>query len=104
MFLREGRGSIFIIQVNQLEAAFSSLFNITRINVAERRQHTINTSHSALKLTLSQSKDPTKSSLFPTAVARSQPPCISPWNRDGATLETNESPIGLKNSSAMVRT
>lgn len=47
-------------------------------------------------------KLPTNKNLFPIAVASSHPPCIRPWNRAGATFDTKESPIGLKNSSAIV--
>ena len=37
------------------------------------------------------------------AVANNQPPCINPWKRGGATLETNDKPMGLKNNSAIVK-
>jgi hypothetical protein len=76
---------------------------IENMNAADTRQHIINTSHNVLNATLSHRIVPTTSSLFPTAVARSQPPCISPWNRDGATFDTNDNPIGLRKSSATVR-
>ena len=41
---------------------------------------------------------------LPIDVAANQPPCIKPLYFGGATLETNEIPIGLKNNSAPVRT
>lgn len=65
-------------------------------------QHIMNTNQSVLNDTLSQRIVPTASSLFPTAVASNQPPCINPWNLEGATLETKDNPIGLRNNSAMV--
>src|SRR5664279_4277895 len=74
------------------------------MNAAETRQQTINTSQSILKATLSHSNVPMKSNLLPTAVASSQPPCIRPWNREGATFDTKDNPIGLRNSSATVST
>ncbi len=36
------------------------------------------------------------------AVAANQPPCIRPLYLGGATRETNEMPIGLRKSSAIV--
>src|SRR5664279_4532318 len=82
--------------------SFSSLLRIENMNPADARQQTIKTSHSCHSSTEFQSKPPTNSSLFPTAVASSQPPCMSPWKRDGATFDTNDRPIGLKKSSAIV--
>jgi len=64
----------------------------------------MNTSQSVLRLTLSHRSVPINSNLFPTAVARSHPPCIRPWNLEGATFDTNDNPIGLRNSSATVST
>src|ERR1035437_7839159 len=84
--------------------SFSSLLRIEKIKIADVRQQMINTSQSCHSSTLSQRSVPTKSSLFPTAAARSQPPCISPWKRAGATFDTNDKPIGLRNSSAIVST
>ena len=36
------------------------------------------------------------------AVAANQTPCMSPLYLGGATLDTNEMPMGLRKSSAMV--
>ena len=82
---------------------FSSRLIMLKINAAESRQHTIKISHNCERSSLPQKKLPTTSNLLPTAVASSQPPCIRPWKRGGATFETNDRPIGLRKSSAIVR-
>ena len=46
---------------------------------------------------------PINSNWFPIAVAASQPPCMVPLYCGGATFDTNEIPIGLRKSSAIVR-
>src|SRR5664280_653128 len=84
--------------------SFSSFLIIEKMKAADVRQHTMKTSQSCHNSTLSHKSVPTKRSLFPTAVARSHPPCISPWKREGATFDTNDSPIGLRKSSATVST
>ena len=61
-----------------------------------------NIPHSMYNSIFPHIKLPTKSNLFPIAVANSQPPCINPWKRGGATLETNDNPMGLRNNSAIV--
>ena len=52
--------------------------------------------------TFSQSEPMTPTKRLPIAVAASQPPCIIPLYCGGATLATNDRPIGLSSSSAMV--
>jgi hypothetical protein len=93
----------FICGINYL-VALSSLFIMEKMKTAERIQHVINIAHKAHKSSFPQKILPINKNLLPTAVANNQPPCINPWKRGGATFETNESPIGLRNNSAIVRT
>lgn len=72
------------------------------MKMADRIQQTMKIDQSCHKSSLPQNLLPMKRNLFPTAVAKSHPPCINPWKRGGATFDTKESPIGLKNNSAMV--
>ena len=83
--------------------ALSRRFIIEKTNIAERRQQTTNIAQSCHKSSLPQKKLPTNKSLLPTAVASSHPPCITPWNLVGATFETKDNPIGLRNNSAIVK-
>ena len=48
-------------------------------------------------------KPPTDTRRLPIAVATNQPPIIIPFNFGGATLLTNEIPIGERSNSANVR-
>lgn len=56
----------------------SSRLSIEKIKAADRIQVTTKIDHSCHNWIFSQKKLPIKSSLFPTAVASSQPPCITP--------------------------
>ena len=76
---------------------------IEKINRADSKQHTMKIAQSCHKSNVPQNLLPTKRNLLPTAVASNHPPYINPWKRGGATFETNESPIGLRKSSAIVR-
>ena len=82
---------------------FSSLFIIEKINTADTKQQATKINHNCHRSNFPQKLLPIKSSLFPTAVASNHPPCMSPWNLPGATLDTKDKPIGLRNNSAMVR-
>ena len=82
----------------------SKRFITEKMNAAESRQQAIRIPQNATKDILSQSEPITPTSRLPTAVAASHPPCIKPAYCGGATLETNDNPIGLKNSSASVST
>ena len=48
--------------------------------------------------------DKTPESLFPMAVDKNQPPIIKAAIRFGLSFDTNDNPIGLKNSSPTVIT
>lgn len=97
------KGAVAPYVVYEDFVTFSSRLRMLNINAADRRQQMINTIHNSHISTLFHSKPPTKRRLFPVAVASSQPPCISPWKREGATFETKDNPIGLRKSSATVR-
>ena len=77
---------------------------MAKIKAAEIKQQATKMAHNCHNSIFSQKKLPIPKSLFPTAVASNQPPCINPWKRTGETLDTKESPIGLRKSSAMVNT
>ena len=74
------------------------------MNNAEMRQSTINTLHTHHNGRLPQRYPPTLTRMLPIAVATNHPPIIIPLYFGGATLETNEIPIGLSNSSPNVST
>ena len=84
------------------EAARSSLFMTVNMKVAESRQQTTRIIQSVPSGTLIHRHPITPTRLVPIAVAANQPPCMRPLYLGGATLETNEMPIGLRKSSAIV--
>ena len=83
-------------------ATASSLFIRAKIIDPEMIQHTVKNTHTCQISALPQRIVPITSNWLPNAVAHNQPPCISPLKRGGATFETKEIPIGLKNSSEIV--
>jgi hypothetical protein len=74
-----------------------------KIKSADSRQAITNTSHKPHNGRNPHNHPPTKRRKLPIPVAANQPPCMVPLYFGGATLETNDIPIGLKNNSAMVR-
>ena len=77
---------------------------IEKMNRAESRQREINIVHTPQRGSLSQRRPGTDTGEFPTAVAANQHPIMAPLYFGGATLDTNDMPIGESRSSAKVRT
>ena len=76
---------------------------IVSMKANDAQQQTTRISHSDHSGTRIQSPPMTPTSWRPMAVAANQAPYIRPLYFGGATRETSEIPIGLRNSSAIVR-
>ena len=76
---------------------------MTNMNTAERIHNVMNTVHTDHNGMPAQRKPPTETRRLPIAVATNQQPIIIPLYFGGATLDTNEIPIGESRSSANVR-
>src|SRR4030042_1237835 len=73
-----------------------------KMKAADRMQAPARMAHTAQSGKRSQNQAVTPTRELPTAVAANQPPCIEPLYLGGATRETNEMPIGLRKSAAIV--
>ncbi len=80
----------------------SSLRRIENMNVADNKHIPTKTAQTPQTGNTDQNKPTTPTSILPIAVAANQPPIIEPLYFGGATFDTNEIPIGLKNNSAIV--
>ena len=95
--------SLIIVVLQNYFVAFSSFFIIANMKSAERRQRMMNTPQTDQSGRPAQRKPPTDTRKLPIAVATNHPPIIIPLSFGGATLDTNEIPIGERRSSAKVR-
>ena len=86
-----------------LYATFSRRFKIEKMNPAERRQMPISTPQMMVR-SIPHIRPGTMIKKLPMAVATNHPPIIIPLYLGGATLLTNEIPIGDKSNSAIVNT
>ena len=76
---------------------------IEKINAADTRQIAMSTPQ-MIERFIPHIKPGTMMRKLPIAVATNQPPIIIPLYLGGATLDTNEIPMGESKSSAMVST
>ena len=87
---------------DQLVAALSRRLRIENMKMADRMVSPTSSMKNCQSSHLSQKGPMNPAIRFPIAVAPNQPPCACPLYCGGATLETKEMPIGLRNNSAMV--
>ena len=84
-------------------ATFSKRFKIMKMKDAATKQIPANTPHTTIS-GAPHINEGILTNRLPIAVATNQPPIIIPAYFGGATLDTNEIPIGESNNSANVNT
>ena len=99
---REGTSASFFIVAKDYLATFSKRFKITKMKRAATTQIAANTPQTTVN-EAPHINDGIATRKLPRAVATNQPPIIIPAYFGGATLVTNEIPIGESNNSANVK-
>ena len=98
----EGTSASFFIVVKDYLATFSKRFKITKMKRAATTQIPANVPHTTVN-EAPHINEGIATRKLPIAVATNQPPIIIPAYFGGATLVTNEIPIGESNNSANVK-